>query len=123
MKAPRVPVRRVIRAPHLPLSELETILGDVTEMLGRIPQTQQHTLHVGALDGRIVQCRTAIAACRRHEFSPTLLRALSAKVLELETDALVFRRTVRVPSRAPQPQAPEPARSDRRPRRSRKRSA
>jgi len=88
MKAPR--------PPHLPLADLESILCDVTEMLGRFPETAA----VGALDGRIVQCRSAIAACRRHEFSPPLLRALSAKILEVETDALVLRRTVRLPERA-----------------------
>lgn len=75
------------------MTNLESILCDVTEMLGRIPSTAG----VSELDGRIVQCRSAIAACRRHEFSAPLLRALSAKILEVETDALVLRRTVRLP--------------------------
>jgi hypothetical protein len=87
MKAPR--------PPHLPLTDLETILCDVSEMLGRIPGAAG----VGALDGRVVQCRAAIQACRRQEFSAPLLRALSAKVLEVETDALVLRRTLRFPER------------------------
>ena len=80
------------RPPHLPLADLETILGDVSEMLGRVPGAPG----ARALDARIVQCHSAIAACRRDEFSPPLLRALSAKVLEVETDALVLRRTLRV---------------------------
>jgi hypothetical protein len=79
------------RPPLLPLADLETILCDVAEMLARFPGAAE----VGALDGRIVQCRSAIAACRRHEFSPPLLRALAAKILEVETDALVLRRTLR----------------------------
>ena len=87
MKAPR--------PPHLPLADLETILCDVSEMLGRIPGAPG----VATLDGRVVQCRSAIAACRKHDFSPPLLRALSAKVLEVETDALVLRRTLRFPER------------------------
>jgi hypothetical protein len=88
MKAPR--------PPHLPLGDLESILGDVSEMLERFPRGAG----VSALDARIVQCRAAIAACRRHHFSPPLLRALSAKILEVETDALVLRRMIRVPERA-----------------------
>jgi hypothetical protein len=83
------------RPPHLPLADLETILCDVSEVLGRIAGAPG----VHDLDGRVVQCRSAIAACRRHEFSPPLLRALSAKVLELETDALVLRRTLRFSER------------------------
>jgi hypothetical protein len=83
------------RPPHLPLADLEAILGEVSEMLGRIPGAPG----VDDLDGRVVQCRAAIAACRRHEFSSPLLRALSAKVLEVETDALVLRRTLRFPER------------------------
>lgn len=48
-----------------------------------------------AIELRVVQCRVAIAACKRYKFSPPLLRALSAKVLELETDALMLRRALR----------------------------
>jgi hypothetical protein len=87
MKPPRPPV--------IPLADLETILCEVDEMLARF----QGTAEAGALDGRIVQCRSAIAACRRHQFSPPLLRALAAKVLEVETDALVVRRTLRFAAR------------------------
>jgi hypothetical protein len=87
MKAPR--------PPHLPLVDLESILYEISEMLGRIPSAAG----VGELDTRVVQCRSAIEACRRLDFSPPLLRALSAKVLEVETDALVFRRTLRFPER------------------------
>jgi hypothetical protein len=87
MKAPR--------PPHLPLADLETILCGVTEMLGRV----QGGPRVTALDARVAQCRSAIEACKRHDFGPALLRALSAKVLEVETDALVFRRTLRFPER------------------------
>jgi hypothetical protein len=88
MKAPR--------PPHLPLADLESILCTVSEMLGRLP-TEHAAVRV--LDARIIQCHSAIAACRRHEFSPPLLRALSAKILEVETDALVLRRMIRVPER------------------------
>jgi hypothetical protein len=87
MKAPR--------PPYLPLADLESILCEVSEMLGRIPSAAG----VAPLDGRVVQCRSAIAACRRQEFSDPLLRALSAKILEVQTDALVLRRTVRLPER------------------------
>ena len=83
------------RPPHLPLTDLETILGDVSEMLGRVPGAAG----VASLDDRVVQCRIAIEACRRLDFSQPLLRALSAKVLEVETDALVLRRTLRFPER------------------------
>jgi hypothetical protein len=78
------------RPPYLALADLESILCEVSEMLGRIPSTGG----VVALDGRVVQCRSAIAACQREQFSPPLLRALSAKILEVQTDALVLRRTV-----------------------------
>jgi hypothetical protein len=99
---------KATRPPHLPLSDLESILCDVSEMLGRFPKAAG----VSALDGRIVQCRSAIAACRRHHFSPPLLRALSAKIIEVETDALVLRRMTRVPERA-HSDAPEPGRAKR----------
>jgi hypothetical protein len=96
MTPPPSPRRgKASRPPHLPLADLETILGDVSDMLGRVPDATG----ARALDDRVVQCRAAIAACRRHEFSPPLLRALSAKVLEVETDALVLRRSVRLPER------------------------
>jgi hypothetical protein len=94
---------RRLRAPYLPLGDLEEILVEVTGLLENAPRTP----HVGTLDGRIVQCRTAIAACRRHEFSPPLLRALSAKVLELETDALVLRRALHM-AKAPVHHEAEP---------------
>jgi len=84
------------RPPHLPLADLESILGDVSEMLGRASGAPG----ARALDDRVVQCRSAIAACRRDAFSPLLLRALSAKVLEVETDALVLRRALRLALRA-----------------------
>jgi len=65
MTNPPRPVRvKASRPPHLPLADLETILGDVSEMLGRVPEAP------GA-------------------------RAL----LEVETDALVLRRTLRFPER------------------------
>jgi hypothetical protein len=78
-------------APHLPLRELDAILDDVTEILGALPPTPG----VSALEGRSAQCRMAIGAARRSPFSTPLLRALSAKVLELESDALVLRRSLR----------------------------
>jgi hypothetical protein len=84
------------RPPHLPLADLEAILCAVSEMLVRVPEAAAGK---AALDARVVQCHSAIAACRRHEFSAPLLRALSAKVLEVETDALVLRRTLRFPER------------------------
>jgi hypothetical protein len=104
------------RPPHLPLADLETILCDVSELLGRIAGAPG----VRELDGRVVQCRSAIAACRRHEFSAPLLRALSAKVLEVETDALVLRRTARFADRqiAPRDDARH-AKRGRKPRRKR----
>ena len=97
------------RPPHLPLADLETILCDVSDMLGRVPGAAG----VSALDDRVVQCRYAIEACRRLDFGPALLRALSAKVLDVETDALVLRRTLRFPQRdlATQDNAKRPKRS------------
>ncbi len=80
------------RPPHLPLADLESILSDISDVLAPI----EGAIGASELDMRVVQCRTAIAACRRYHFSAPLLRALSAKVLEVETDALVLRRTVRV---------------------------
>jgi hypothetical protein len=94
--AHRCALMKASRPPSVPLAELETILAEVSEMLGRI----QNALGVGALDARVVQCRSAIAACRRYDFSPPLLRALTAKVLEVETDALILRRTLRFSERA-----------------------
>jgi hypothetical protein len=104
MKAPR--------PPHLPLGDLESILCDVSTMLGHIPGAPG----VVALDARVVQCLSAITACRRHDFSPTLLRALSAKVLEVETDALVLQRTAPHPRRQEAPAREDGARAKKRPR-------
>ena len=102
------------RPPHLPLADLETILCDVSEVLGRVAGAPG----VLDLDGRVAQCHSAIAACRRHQFSPPLLRALSAKVLEIETDALVLRRTLRFSEReiaaTEDPQRPKRGRKERR---------
>ena len=88
----------VHRAPHLPLIDLESILCDVADILGELG----HVAGAAALDGQIVQCRAAITACRRSPFSPPLLRALSAKVLELESNALILRRAVRGARGAPE---------------------
>jgi hypothetical protein len=85
---------------HLPLRELEAILRDVTDLVSRLPVNHPPGAAGLSFDGRIVQCRRAIAACQRAQFSPPLLRALSAKVLELEADALVVRRSFRGAKRA-----------------------
>ena len=75
-----------IRGPQLPLDELVDILGEIATTLEGI----EYVAELGALDARIGQCSTAIAACRRQDFSLPLRRALACKVLELETDVLVL---------------------------------
>ncbi len=112
------------RPPHLPLADLEAILGDISALLERLLPEEKTVAgadgaaRVRELDGRIVQCRSAIDACRRHHFSPVLLRALSAKVIEVEADALVLRRTLKIRERPATREAPkkERAEAERRPR-------
>jgi hypothetical protein len=107
------PPMKASRAPHLPLSDLEAILGGISELLGGF----HGVAGVAELDGRIGQCHSAIDACRRYKFSPVLLRALSAKVLDVETDALVLRRTLRMHDPAPDRGRGHQARGKRRRRR------
>jgi hypothetical protein len=79
-----------ISGPNLPMPQLEEILAEVIDALGELPPVSAvHALYV-----QVAQCRTAIAANRRHAFSPDVLRSLTAKVLHLETDVLAARRVL-----------------------------
>jgi hypothetical protein len=78
-------------APKLPLRQLEAILSDLAAVLGKLPPSPG----VRDLCARAEQSRAAIVVCRREGFSGPLRRALTAKVLDLEAEALIALRTLR----------------------------
>jgi hypothetical protein len=83
---------KVFDGPILPVSDLESILCEVSDLLEHLPAIEG----LREIEARIGQCHTALAASRQHRFSPVLLRALTAKVLDTERDALILRRMARL---------------------------
>jgi hypothetical protein len=77
--------------PLLPLAELEAITHEVDALL----HGMRSSWEVNELRVRTRQSRAAIAACTRDPFAVGLQSALTVKVLELESNALVFRRVER----------------------------
>jgi hypothetical protein len=82
--------------PCFPLEEIEAIVREVADLLDELPDV----VAVETLVRQLVQCHTAVEACRRHSFSPVMRRALTSKVLDVQTEALIVRRDVRAAARS-----------------------
>ncbi len=74
--------------PEVPLTQLEDILHEVSATVSRLPASpESHALRL-----RTQQARMAITACAKDDFGRALRSALTAKVLDIETRALVAER-------------------------------
>ena len=77
--------------PEVPLSHLREMLGEIDDVIARLVPSPTAT----DLRARLEQADAAIDVCRRERFAPGLRNALTAKVLDLQTQALVQARIER----------------------------
>src|SRR6185437_2352800 len=77
--------------PEVPLSHLREMLGEIDDVIAHLRPSRESA----DLRARLRQADVAIEVCHRLRFAPGLRNALTAKVLDLQTQALVQARVER----------------------------